>query len=214
MTDGITALFDDARTRLAGLPRERLGRSVPARRILGIARAPRIVPVGEAWHLGVLLLTDDAVLATGDIVRARFEVRRGYAAQSQRERAELAAAAFRGGFAEGEPVHVGWRAAGSGGRRRRGAVGAARPAGRRPECAVERRGGLPGARGISRRAHRVAGQPAARRVLTPAGRPGLRRTPSAAAVVKCHLRETCARLGLPRASMAWFRVSPGRDVRR
>jgi len=109
MTDGITALFDDARTRLAGLPRERLARSVPARRILGIARAPRIVPVGEAWHLGVLLLTDDAVLATGDIVRARFEVRRGYAAQSQRERAELAAAAFRGGFAEGEPVHVGWR---------------------------------------------------------------------------------------------------------
>lgn len=109
MTDAVTALFADARARLAGLGRERLGRAAPARRILGIARAPRIVPVGDAWHLGVLLITDDAVLATGDIVRARGEVRRGYTAQSQRERAELEAAAFRGGFTEGETVHVGWR---------------------------------------------------------------------------------------------------------
>ncbi|MBD7958199.1 glutaminase [Microbacterium sp. Sa4CUA7] len=109
MTVAVTALFADARAQLAGLGRERLGCAMPARRILGIARAPRIVPVGEAWHLGVLLVTDDAVLATGDIVRARREVRRGYAAQSQRERAEWEAAAFRGGFAEGETVHVGWR---------------------------------------------------------------------------------------------------------
>ncbi|MCR2813805.1 glutaminase [Microbacterium sp. zg.Y1090] len=99
----------DARARLAGLPRERLGAAPPARRLRLFPRAPRLVPVGEAWHLGVLLITDDAVLATGDIVRARREVRRGYTAQSQRERAELAAAAFRGGFAEGETVHVGWR---------------------------------------------------------------------------------------------------------
>ena len=79
------------------------------RRILGVARAPRIVRRGAAWHLGVLLLTDDAVLATGEIVRARQEARRGYTAESQRQRAELAAAARRGGFAEGETVHLGWR---------------------------------------------------------------------------------------------------------
>ncbi len=102
-------LFDAARGRLAGAPREALGEVVVPRRVLGIARAPRIEPRGTAWHLGVLLLTDDAVLATGDVIRARQEARRGYTAESQRHRAELAAAARRGGFAEGEAVHIGWR---------------------------------------------------------------------------------------------------------
>lgn len=104
-------LFDAARARLAaaGAPREALGELVQPRRILGIARAARIERRGAAWHLGVLLLADDAVLATGDIVRAREETRRGYAAESQRRRAELAGAARRGGFAEGETVHIGWR---------------------------------------------------------------------------------------------------------
>lgn len=77
--------------------------------MLGFARRPRIRPRGTAWHLGALLLTDDAVLATGDIVRAREQVRRGFPAESQRRRAELAAAARRGGFAEGQIVHVGWQ---------------------------------------------------------------------------------------------------------
>ncbi|MBD3943194.1 glutaminase [Microbacterium sp. NEAU-LLC] len=106
------ALFDDARARLtaAGAPREALGELVVPRRILGVARAPRIERRGAAWHLGALLLTDDAVLATGEIVRARQEARRGYTAESQRQRSELAFAARRGGFAEGETVHVGWRA--------------------------------------------------------------------------------------------------------
>lgn len=102
-------LLDAARERLRAAPREALGEVVEPRRILGVARAPRIVRRGEAWHLGVLLLTRDAVLATGDIVRARHEARRGYTAESQRRRAELAAAARRGGFAEGEIVHLGWR---------------------------------------------------------------------------------------------------------
>ena len=105
----VSDLLDTARARLAGAPREALGELVVPRRVFGIARAPRLERRGAAWHLGVLLLTDDAVLATGDIVRARPEVRRGYTAVSQRERAELAAAAHRGGFAEGEVVHVGWR---------------------------------------------------------------------------------------------------------
>lgn len=103
------ALFDDARRRLVGAPREALGREVEPRRILGIGRAPRIVPAGTAWHLGVLLVGDDEVWATGEILRSHAEARRGYAAASQRARAERAAAAFRGGIPEGATVHVGWR---------------------------------------------------------------------------------------------------------
>lgn len=102
-------LLDRARAQLAGAPREALGELVVPRRILGVSRPPRIEPRGTAWHLGVLLLADDAVCATGNVVRARAEARRGYTAESQRHRAELAAAARRGGFAEGETVHIGWR---------------------------------------------------------------------------------------------------------
>ncbi|MCP2637966.1 glutaminase [Microbacterium sp. HD4P20] len=102
-------LLDASRGRLGDAPREALGELVTPRRVLGISRAARIVRRGSAWHLGVLLLTDDAVLATGDVIRARQEARRGYAAESQRQRAELAAAARRGGFDEGEVVHIGWR---------------------------------------------------------------------------------------------------------
>ena len=50
------------------------------------------------------------MLSTGEIIRARAEAVRGYTAQSQRRRAELAAAASRGGFADGATVHIGWRA--------------------------------------------------------------------------------------------------------
>jgi len=110
MTPDASELLTLARRRLAGAPQEALGELVEGRRIFGIPRAPRIVPRGTAWHLGALLLTDDAVLATGDVVRAREEVRRGFPAESQRRRAELAAAARRGGFAEGQVVHIGWRA--------------------------------------------------------------------------------------------------------
>jgi len=104
----LSTILDDARARLAGAPRERLGELQEGRRLLGIPRAARVSPRGTAWHLGVLLLTDDALLATGDIVRSRPEVRRGFAAESQRRRAELSAAAARGGVPEGESVHIGW----------------------------------------------------------------------------------------------------------
>lgn len=104
----IERMLSAARATLVGAPQEGLGARQPTRRILGIPRAPRIVRVGSAWHLGALLLTADAVLATGEIVRAREEVRRGFPAESQRLRAETAAAARRGGFAEGEPAHIDW----------------------------------------------------------------------------------------------------------
>lgn len=105
----VSELLAQARQHLAGAPQEALGELVTRRRMLGLARAPRIVPRGTAWHLGALLITDDDALATGEIVRAREEVRRGFPAESQRRRAELGAAARRGGFAEGQIVHIGWR---------------------------------------------------------------------------------------------------------
>lgn len=106
MTDA-SALFEAARRRLAGTPAERLGDWAAARKLLGFGRAPRIVPVGEAWHLGVLLIAERAVYATGEVLRARTEAPRGYTAEAQRARSERAAAAARGGFADGEVVHLG-----------------------------------------------------------------------------------------------------------
>ncbi|WP_438353862.1 glutaminase [Microbacterium sp. CJ88] len=106
----LDALLADARRHLAGAPREALGELQTGRRTLGIPRAPRVLRRGEAWHLGVLLLGDDAVYATGDVVRAREEARRGFPSEAQRHRAEIAAAARRGGYAEGETVHLGWEA--------------------------------------------------------------------------------------------------------
>ena len=105
----LDAMLESARSQLEGLPREALGEVVIPRRILGISRATRVEPRGTAWHLGVLLLTDDAVLSTGQIIRARAEAPRGFTAESQRERAALAGAARRGGFDEGQTVHVGWQ---------------------------------------------------------------------------------------------------------
>ncbi|MDQ1172685.1 hypothetical protein QE430_000992 [Microbacterium testaceum] len=108
MNAAVEGILAGARTRLADAPRERLGELQEGRRLLGIPRAARIVPRGTAWHLGALLLTDDEVLSTGDIVRSRAEVRRGFAAESQRRRAELSAAAARGGVPEGETIHIAW----------------------------------------------------------------------------------------------------------
>ena len=71
------SLIEAARTRLGDAPREALGELIEPRRVLGIGRSLRIVRRGAAWHLGVLLLTDEAVLATGDVVRAREEVLAG-----------------------------------------------------------------------------------------------------------------------------------------
>lgn len=103
-----TALVADARQRLVGAPLMRLGRLHEPRRVLGFGRGARIVPVGDAWQVGMLLITDDGLLAAGEVVRARADAVRGYTAVAQRERSERAAAAVRGGFAEGEAVHLGW----------------------------------------------------------------------------------------------------------
>lgn len=96
-------LLAEARTALVGAPKEGLGEEKDSR-----WRGRRIVRIGEAWHLGVLLLTDTHALATAEVLRAADPGRRGYTAESARERAERRALALRGGFGEGEVVHVGW----------------------------------------------------------------------------------------------------------
>lgn len=97
------ALLSAARRALAGVPTEGLGEEKKTR-----FRGHRIVRVGQAWHVGVLLLTDDAVYATAEVLRAADPGRRGYTAESARERAMRRELALRGGFAAGEVVHVGW----------------------------------------------------------------------------------------------------------
>lgn len=107
----LDALVAGVRTRLeaADAPRVRLGAWIAPRRVLGVPRAARLSPVASAWHLGAVLIGDDAAWLTGEVVRAGDPGRRGYTAASQRRRAELALAALQGGFAEGEEVHVDWR---------------------------------------------------------------------------------------------------------
>ena len=98
-----SALLHDARRQLAGVPKEGLGEEKHSR-----FRGDRIVRIGEAWHVGVLLLTDDAALATAEVLRAADAGRRGYTAESARVRAARREWALRGGFDEGEVAHVGW----------------------------------------------------------------------------------------------------------
>ncbi len=88
---------------LAGAPTEGLGEERRSR-----WRGHRIVRVGQAWHLGVLLLTETQALATAEVLRAADPGRRGYTAESARERAARRALALKGGFDEGDVVHVGW----------------------------------------------------------------------------------------------------------
>lgn len=96
-------LLASARAMLRGVPKEGLGEERSSR-----WRGDRIVRVGEAWHIGVLLLTEDRVLATAEILRAADPGRRGYTAESARARAARRQLALRGGFGEGDVVHVGW----------------------------------------------------------------------------------------------------------
>jgi hypothetical protein len=98
-----SALITQARESLQGIAKEGLGEERSSR-----WRGERILRVGEAWHIGVLLITEDHVLATGEVIRAADAGRRGYTAESARERAVRRQEALRGGFEEGEVAHVGW----------------------------------------------------------------------------------------------------------
>lgn len=102
-------LFAAARGRLTEAPQELLGQWRTPRRVLGIGAEPKIVAVGTAWHIGAILLTDDAVAVVGEVVRVSDPGRRGYAAESARARAATRAAALRGRVPEGSTIHLGWR---------------------------------------------------------------------------------------------------------
>jgi len=92
----------------AGARTEALAEYLPPGRALGILPRPaRMRPVGRVWRLGAFLLTPDGeLLRTGRVVRvAGTDRRRSVVAASITERHELALAARRGGYREGETVN-------------------------------------------------------------------------------------------------------------
>lgn len=95
----------------AGAADEALGEWRQPRGILGLGRQPRIVPVGRAWRLGVVLLDRDGTLfETGEVTRAiepKVAVT-NRSAEAERKR-DLRRAAVRGRFPEGETINIGWR---------------------------------------------------------------------------------------------------------
>lgn len=104
-------MLDAARRRLreTGVPTQALGEIIVPRRFLGLSRSLRIEPRGRAWHLGALLLGDTQLYAAGEVIRAADDGRRGYTSELARMRSEAAVAAVRGGFPEGETIHLAWR---------------------------------------------------------------------------------------------------------
>ena len=99
VADSVAALRD------AGARQETLAELVPERRVLGIPRAARMIPVGRVWRLGVLLLDESGgVWDTGRVVRAERAARKSITAAAVAEQRALRAAAVRGGIPEGETV--------------------------------------------------------------------------------------------------------------
>lgn len=106
-----------------GAPLEALAEYVPQRRILFVSRPPTMAQVGEVWRLGVLLLspgstespgsTDGSargastpmLYAAGHATRAAARLHPSNQSVSREERRDIAAAALRGGYAEGAPVN-------------------------------------------------------------------------------------------------------------
>ena len=96
------------RLRAAGARDEALAEYVPASRALGfIPRPPRMAPRGRVWRLGDYVLNSGGeLMRTGRVVRvAGTDRRRSLVAESMTEHHELARAARRGGYREGETVN-------------------------------------------------------------------------------------------------------------
>jgi len=90
----------------AGVADEALADFVVRKRLLGIARAPVMVPRGRVWPLGVLLLSRDGGLhATGKVTRAVPEGYPGYQSPGVEVRRGYRAAAHNGRFVEGDTVN-------------------------------------------------------------------------------------------------------------
>jgi len=85
---------------------EALADFVVRKRLLGVARAPIMVPRGRVWPLGVLLLARDGGLhATGKVTRAVPEGYPGYQSPGVEVRRGYRAAAHNGKFVEGDTVN-------------------------------------------------------------------------------------------------------------
>jgi len=90
----------------AGVADEALADFVVRKRLLGMARAPLMVPRGRVWPLGVLLLARDGRLfATGKVTRAVPEGYPGYQSPGVEVRRGYRAAAHNGRFVEGDTVN-------------------------------------------------------------------------------------------------------------
>jgi len=90
----------------AGVADEALADFVVRKRLLGVARAPLMVPRGRVWPLGVLLLARDGRLfATGKVTRAVPEGYPGYQSPGVEVRRGYRAAAHNGRFVEGDTVN-------------------------------------------------------------------------------------------------------------
>lgn len=96
-----------ARLAAAEAGAEQLAEFVPAgRRFRVFPRPATMLPQGEVWRLGVLLLARSGDLfALGQLTRAAERGRVGYQSSSREERRDLAAAALRGGYPVGTPVN-------------------------------------------------------------------------------------------------------------
>lgn len=118
-TDGAVAAAEDLRELLArtvasldasGAPDEAMAIRRPPGGFWAFKTAARMVPVGRAWRLGVLLLDRQGNLyATGEVTRA-IQPLRGVTNRSPEaeRRREDRRAAVRGHFATGEAVNFGF----------------------------------------------------------------------------------------------------------
>jgi hypothetical protein len=108
VTEGIRDSLARAVRRLdeAGIADESLASYTTPKKVLFVARAPVMRPLGRVWPLGVLLLERDGSLhATGKITRAVPPGYPGYQSPGVEERRGYRAAAFAGKFAEGDTVN-------------------------------------------------------------------------------------------------------------
>ncbi|MCS5495773.1 hypothetical protein NY547_00785 [Cnuibacter physcomitrellae] len=95
-----------ARLEAAGARDEALADYVVPKRVLGIQRAPQMVPVGRVWRLGVLLVgARGELFATGEVTRAVEPRHPNNQAVSQEVRRAHQLAAFKGPFAPGDTVN-------------------------------------------------------------------------------------------------------------
>ena len=90
----------------SGAADEALANFVRRKRVLGMERAPVMLPVGRVWPLGVLLLGRGGTLhATGKITRAVPAGYPGYQSPGIEVRRGYRAAAHAGKFVEGDTVN-------------------------------------------------------------------------------------------------------------